>query len=69
MPSSANEATINSPTRATSSYVWDSAETTDRRRNDVEIERTFFWTDSTAVLQRLHGADKKQPLFVANRVA
>ena len=35
----------------------------------VEIERTFFWTDSTTVLQWLHGADKRQPVFVANRVA
>ena len=37
--------------------------------HDVEIERTFFWTDSTTVLQWLHAADKKQPVFVANRVA
>ena len=37
--------------------------------HDVEIERTFFWTDSTTVLQQMHGAHKKQPLFVANRVA
>ena len=29
--------------------------------HDVEIERTIFWTDSTTVLQWLHGADKKQP--------
>ena len=36
---------------------------------DSEIERTFFWTDSTTVLQWLHGADKKLPVFVANRVA
>ena len=25
--------------------------------------------DSTTVLQWLHGADKKQPVFVANRIA
>ena len=37
--------------------------------HDVEIERTVFWTDSTTVLQWLHVADKKQPVFVANRVA
>ena len=37
--------------------------------HDVEIERTFFWTDSTTGLQRLHGADQKQPVFVPNRVA
>ena len=37
--------------------------------HDVEIERTFFWTESTTVWQWLHGADKKQPVFVANRVA
>ena len=37
--------------------------------HDVGIERTFFWTDSTTVLQWLHGVDKKEPVFVANRVA
>ena len=37
--------------------------------HDVLIERTYFWTDSTTVSQLLHGADKKQPVFVANRVA
>ena len=26
--------------------------------HDVEFERIFFWTDSTTVLQWLHGADK-----------
>ena len=34
-------------------------------KHDVEIERTFFWTHSTTVFQWLHGADKKQPVFVA----
>ena len=34
--------------------------------HDVEIKRTFFWTDSTTVFKWLHGADKKQPVFVAN---
>ena len=37
--------------------------------HDVEIERTFFWTDSTTALQWLNRADRKQPVFVANRVA
>ena len=37
--------------------------------HDIGIERTFFWTDSTTSLQWLHGAEKKQPVFVANRVA
>ena len=37
--------------------------------HDVEIGRTFFRTDSPTVLQWLHGGDKKQPVFVANRVA
>ena len=37
--------------------------------HDVETERTFFWTDSTTVLQWLNGSDKKQAVFVANRVA
>ena len=36
---------------------------------DVEIERIYFWTDSTNVSQWWYGADKKQLLFVANRVA
>ena len=45
-----------------------------RLRNDVQraltlqIERTFMWTDSTTVLQWLYSL-KKQPVFVANRVA
>ena len=38
-------------------------------KHNVEIERPFFWTDSTTVSQWLHGADQKQPVFVANRVA
>ena len=33
----------------------------------VPVERTFMWTDSTTVLQRLHSIDKN-PVFVANRV-
>ena len=37
--------------------------------HNVEIERTFFWTVSTTVSKWLHGAGKKQPVFVANRVA
>ena len=37
--------------------------------HDIEIGRTFFWTDSTTGLQKLLGADNKQPVFVANRVA
>ena len=37
--------------------------------HDVETERSFFWTGLTTVLPALHGADKKQPLFRANRVA
>ena len=37
--------------------------------HDGGNERTFFWTDSTTVLQWLQGADKKQAEFVANRVA
>ena len=72
MPSSANEATINSPNRAKS--IQAAMYGTRLKRlivdeHDVEIERTFLWTDSTTVLQWLHGADKKQPVFVTNRVA
>ena len=37
--------------------------------HDDGIDRTFFWTDSTKFLLWLHGADKKQPVFVAHRVA
>ena len=38
-------------------------------KHDIRIERTFLWTDSTTVLQWLHGAVKKQLVFEANRVA
>ena len=37
--------------------------------HDIQIERIVHWTDSTTVLQWLHSANKKQPVFVANRVA
>ena len=34
----------------------------------VKIDKVFMWTDSTTVLQWIHSM-KKQPVFVANRVA
>ena len=37
--------------------------------HDIEIELIFFRTDLATLLQWLHGADKKQPVFVANRVS
>ena len=37
--------------------------------HDIEIDRILNWTDSTTVLQWLHSTYKKQPVFVANRVA
>ena len=37
--------------------------------HDIEIDRTVHWTDSTTVLQWLHSANKKQQVFLANRVA
>ncbi len=37
--------------------------------HDIVIDRVQHWTDSVTVLQWLHGADKKQNVFVANRVA
>ena len=36
--------------------------------NDFEIKQTFFRTDSTTVLQWLHGDGTKQLVFVANTV-
>ena len=34
-----------------------------------EFSRFYMWTDSSTVLQWLHNSDKKQPIFVANRVS
>ena len=37
--------------------------------HDIELKQTLFLTDSTTLLQWLHEADKKQSVFIANRVA
>ena len=37
--------------------------------HEFEVDQILHWTDSTIVLQWLHSANKKQPVFVANRVA
>ena len=37
--------------------------------HDVRIDKIYHWTDSTTVLQWLPAAQKKQQVFVANRVA
>ncbi|XP_075254852.1 uncharacterized protein LOC142346222 [Convolutriloba macropyga] len=39
------------------------------KEHDVNIDKTYHWTDSSTVLQWLHSADKKQQVFVANRAA
>ena len=39
------------------------------RDHDVKIDKTYQWSDSPIVLQRLQAAHKKQQVFVANRVA
>ena len=38
-------------------------------QHDVNFDKFYHWTDSSTVLQWLQGAHKKQPVFVANRVA
>ena len=35
---------------------------------DIEIGKVYHWTDSLAVLQWLRSADKKQKVFVANKL-
>ena len=37
--------------------------------HDFEIDRIVHWTFPITVLQWLHSANKKQQVFVANRVA
>ena len=37
--------------------------------HDVKIDKIYHWTDSSAVLQWLQAAHKKQQVFVANRAA
>ena len=39
------------------------------QEHDIRINSVTHWTDSVTVLQRLHSADKKQIVFVANRAA
>ena len=40
-----------------------------RTRNSFSWHPTVLWTDSTTVLQWIRGAEKRQQIFVANRVA
>ena len=37
--------------------------------HDIQIDQIVHWTDSTTIHQWLHSVDKKQQVFVANRVA
>ena len=37
--------------------------------HDVKIDKIYYWTDSSTVLQWLQVAHKKQQVFVANRAA
>ena len=39
------------------------------KEHDLQIDSVTHWTDSVTVLQRLHSADKRQNVFVANRAA
>ena len=39
------------------------------KEHECHFSGIFMWTDSTTVLHRIKNNDKKQPVFVANRVA
>ena len=39
------------------------------REQRLPITSTHLWTDSSTVLQWIYGSEKKQPIFIANRVA
>jgi hypothetical protein len=39
------------------------------KEHEIKPSRVVFWTDSTTVLQWIRSSNKKQPTFVANRVA
>ena len=39
------------------------------KEHECNFSGIFMWTDSTTVLQRIRNNDKKQPVFVANKVA
>lgn len=40
-----------------------------RRELDINIHRSFFWTDSMIVLQQIKNVDKRFQTFVANRIS
>ena len=40
-----------------------------RRHLEIPIDETFFWSDSTIVLQYINNKDRRFQTFVANRVA
>ena len=40
-----------------------------RREQRIDINSTLMWTDSTTALQWIQGSDKRQQIFVAQRVA
>ena len=66
MPSSANEATIYTTTRAASRFEWDSVRQLNVDEPDFETGRTLFLDKFDTFLQWLHEAETK-PVFAANR--
>lgn len=44
-------------------------ETTLRQELDLEVQESFFWTDSTAVIKYIRNSTKRFKTFVANRLA
>ena len=40
-----------------------------KRELSLKITRTFFWLDTTAVLQSIYNSHRRFPVFVANRLA
>ena len=39
------------------------------KKHEMKIHSCSFWLHSTTVLQWIHSSSRKQPVFVANRVA
>ena len=68
-PISSVEATHHHETGTPSSSVWSRLASFIKQQQRFSVNRTYLGIDSSSVLQWIRGSDKRQQVFVANRVA